>query len=150
MASKSRGAHQRLAGRCEDACNGTRMAQQQGGRGTGGWPAARSPARTAARDSRTGGSPKGLQAEARPGTGEGLAPRRGEPAYPSAGNWAAPSIVAVGGASPKERGAGESVSQELGRRPRSSPSFGDGGGDEIDEAGSCRAVMFFLFSLRYR
>ena len=65
----------------------------------------------------------------------------------SAGNWAAPSIIAVGGAGPKERGAGESVSQELGRRPRSSPSFGDGGGDEIDEAGSCGAVGFFFFSL---
>ena len=64
------------------------MAQQQGGRGTGGWPAARSAARTAV---------------------AGL-PHRRQPQGP-------PSRCSTrhgGGAGPEEREAGESVGQELG------------------------------------
>ena len=48
-------------------------------------PAAWSPARMATQDSRTGGSPRGLQADARSGTEEGLAPRSGDPASQSIG-----------------------------------------------------------------
>ena len=40
-------------------------------------------------------APRGLQADARSGMGEGLAPRSEEPMNPPVRSWAAPSIIAV-------------------------------------------------------
>ena len=83
----------------------------------------------------------GLQADARPGTGEGLAPRSGEPANLSARCWAPPSIIVVvwGGARSRSRrrgaGCGGGMEVEMGSRRQ-------------DRAG--RWAFFLLFSPLYR